>query len=103
MRLRFSGTALMVILGYYLLMNLILYIAMVIDKKRAIKNKWRIPEKTLFLLAALGGGLGGFIGMFTQRHKTKHLSFFIVYGVTTVLHLIFGYFLLKTFALNIKF
>ena len=103
MRLRFSGTALMIILGYYLLINLILFIAMVIDKKRAIKNTWRIPEKTLFLLAALGGGAGGLIGMFTQRHKTKHLSFYIVFGITTVLHLIFGYFLLRTFALNIKF
>ncbi len=103
MRLRFSGDAMMIILGYYFLINLILYIAMVIDKKRAIKNKWRIPEKTLFLLAALGGGLGGFIGMFTQRHKTKHVSFYLVYGITMVLHLLFGFFLFKTFALNIKF
>ena len=103
MRLRFSGTALMIILGYYFIINLILFIAMYVDKKRAIKNTWRIPEKTLFLLAALGGGLGGFIGMFTQRHKTKHPSFYIVFGITTILHLIFGYFLFKTFALNIKF
>lgn len=103
MRLRFSGTATMVILGYYILINLILFIAMAIDKKRAIKNTWRIPEKTLFLLAALGGGLGGLIGMFTQRHKTKHLSFYIVFGITALLHLIFGYFLFRTFALNIKF
>ena len=103
MRLRFSGTATMIILGYYLLINLILFIAMAIDKKRAIKNKWRIPEKTLFLLAALGGGLGGIIGMVTQHNKTKHLSFIIVYGVTALVHLIFAYFLFKTFALNIKF
>lgn len=103
MRLRFSSDALLIILGYYLLLNLILYIAMVIDKNRAIKNKWRIPEKTLFLLAALGGGLGGIIGMVTKRHKTKHLSFILVYGVTTVLHLVVGFLLLKTFAFNIKF
>ena len=103
MSLRFSSDALFLILGYYLLINLALYIAMVIDKKRAIKNKWRIPEKTLFLLAAFGGGLGGFIGMFTKRHKTKHLSFYIIFGITLVLHLFLGYFLLKTFALHIRF
>ena len=103
MRLKISGTAFAVILGYYLLVNLVLYIAMMIDKKRAIQDKWRIPEKHLFLLAALGGGIGGFAGMMTQRHKTKHLSFFLIYGITTLVHLVLAYFLIKTFAFNIRF
>ena len=48
---------------------------MYIDKKRAIKNKWRIPEKNLFIIAALGGSIGSIAGMHLFRHKTKHWYF----------------------------
>lgn len=48
---------------------------MYIDKKRAKKNKYRIPERTLFMLVALGGGIGGIVGMNQFRHKTKHWYF----------------------------
>ena len=95
--LEFHNELLLVILGYYLLMNLILYIAMVIDKKRAIKGKWRIPEKNLFLLAALGGGLGGMIALVTKHHKSRHLSFILVYSITIVFHAVAAYYLIKTF------
>ena len=61
MELYFNGRNLLIIVGYYLIINLILYFAMVIDKKRAIKDGWRIPEKNLFLLAVLGGGIGGLL------------------------------------------
>ena len=47
------------------------------DKKRASEHKWRIPEKRLFLTAAIGGSVGVFLGMMFFRHKTKHLSFVI--------------------------
>ena len=53
MELYFNGRNLLIIVGYYLIINLILYFTMVIDKKRAIKDGWRIPEKNLFLLAVL--------------------------------------------------
>ena len=46
-----------------------------LDKKRAIENKWRIPEKTLFLIALIGGGIGTTVGMYLFRHKTKHWYF----------------------------
>lgn len=72
---------------YYLAINIVLYVTMAIDKKRAIKDKRRIPEKTLFLMALLGGGVGGFLAMFQKRHKTKHASFYFVFGLTTILHL----------------
>ena len=48
---------------------------MLVDKFKAKKNLWRIPEKTLFLVAALGGSIGCLLGMYTVRHKTQHLTF----------------------------
>ena len=46
-----------------------------IDKHRARTRRWRIPEKTLFGIALLGGSLGCLAGMYLFRHKTRHLSF----------------------------
>ena len=55
--------------------SLVGFILMGMDKKKAQEHRWRIPEKTLFLTAAIGGSTGVLIGMFFFRHKTKHLSF----------------------------
>ncbi len=63
------------ILLYLLLINFIAFFAMGIDKRKARKKKWRVPEKTLFLFVLLGGGIGGTAGMFVFRHKTKHWYF----------------------------
>ena len=52
-------------------------ILMGIDKHRAKRHQWRIPEKTLFLVAALGGSPGVWAGMYLFRHKTKHVSFLL--------------------------
>lgn len=60
---------------YLLVMNAVCYAAMGIDKYKAVHRKWRIPEKTLFLLAILGGSAGGIIGMTFFRHKTLHKKF----------------------------
>lgn len=60
---------------YVLAINLILFTVMGIDKWKAKRGKWRIRERTLFLLAALGGSMGGILGMRVFRHKTKHNSF----------------------------
>jgi len=59
----------------YLLMNIISYQVMAADKVRAKKHRQRVPERTLFTLAALGGGLGSMLAMQRKRHKTKHWSF----------------------------
>jgi len=48
---------------------------MLIDKKKAIKNRWRIKESTLLLFAILGGSIGSYLGMKNFRHKTKHSKF----------------------------
>ena len=69
---------------YYLVMvNALGFTIMGIDKKRAIRNQWRIPEKTLFLISVIGGSLGAWAGMYTFRHKTKHWYF--VVGIPAIL------------------
>ena len=58
-----------------LIMSVAAFILMGVDKARAKRGAWRIPEATLFLFAALMGGVGGTLGMFFFRHKTKHWYF----------------------------
>lgn len=60
---------------YLLLINAAAFLLMLVDKLKAKKNRWRIPERTLFGSALLGGSVGAILGMYTFRHKTKHLSF----------------------------
>ena len=72
-----------IILVYLVIINIVGLLSMLIDKRLAIENKWRIPEKTLFLIAILGGSIGSIIGMNTFRHKTKHWYF--VMGMPTIL------------------
>ena len=66
-----------IMLLYLLLINAAGFLLMLIDKWKAKKNRWRIPEATLFLVAAVGGSIGSLIGMYTVRHKTRHLKFVI--------------------------
>ena len=63
------------LLIYLLIINLIGFFAMFLDKQKAKRDKWRIPEKTLFLFALIGGSLGTTLGMHLFRHKTKHWYF----------------------------
>ena len=63
------------VLVYLALVNLIAFIAYGIDKRRAIKKRWRIPEITLIMFAAIGGSIGSLVGMFLWHHKTKKLKF----------------------------
>lgn len=65
------------ILLWVLLWNFIALFLMGLDKRRARRQEWRIPEKTLFLSAILGGSVGAMAGMFLFRHKTKHPAFLI--------------------------
>lgn len=64
-----------VLLIWALAWTLIAFALMGIDKWKAKHDSWRIPEKTLFLSAILGGSVGALAGMYLFRHKTKHLSF----------------------------
>ena len=63
------------LLIYLGIINLIGLFSMFLDKQKAKRGKWRIPEKTLFLLAVIGGSLGTTLGMHVFRHKTKHWYF----------------------------
>lgn len=65
------------ILIYLAAVNILGFALMGIDKAKARKHAWRIPEATLFFVAAIGGSIGSIAGMYTFRHKTKHLSFVI--------------------------
>ena len=59
---------------YLLIINAIAFCLMLIDKYKARKNLWRIPEATLISTALLGGSIGALIGMYTVRHKTRHIK-----------------------------
>ena len=77
-----------IILIYLCVINLAAFWAMYSDKKRAKENAWRIPEKTLFLLAILGGGVGGNLGMYLFRHKTRHWYFKWGFPAILVVHIV---------------
>ena len=63
------------ILIYFVVINLLGFLMMYLDKKKAIKGKWRISEKSLFVVTLLGGGIGTNLGMNLFRHKTKKMKF----------------------------
>lgn len=73
---------------YLLLINIVGFALMGIDKERAKKRKWRIKEKNLFLVAFIGGSFGSILGMHFFRHKTKHMKFLIGMPLILVLHVI---------------
>ena len=60
---------------YFLIINAAGFLSMLLDKQKARKNLWRIPESTLLPIALLGGSIGSLVGMYLVRHKTKHLKF----------------------------
>lgn len=72
------------ILGLYLLIvNMVGFVLMGVDKRRARRDQWRISEKTLFLPPLLGGTVGAILGMRVFHHKTKHWYF--RYGLPALL------------------
>lgn len=72
---------------YYVFINLITFVLFWVDKKRAIKGKYRISEKALLLSSFIGGALGGLISMYTFRHKTKKAAFYLSLPIMLVLHI----------------
>ena len=83
--------------AYLLLINLILFIMMGRDKAAAQAGARRTPEATLFALAALGGSLGGTLGMVFFRHKTRKIAFRIGFPLILIIH-----FLIAAKFLNIQ-
>ncbi len=77
---------------YIITINIISFIIYGIDKQKAIKQKWRINENILIILALIGGGAGSFIGMYTFHHKTKKIKFLILIPLITIIE----YYIYKT-------
>ena len=73
---------------YLLIINDLGFLLMLIDKYKARKNLWRIPEKTLLGVALMGGSIGSYAGMQIFRHKTKHPQFYIGIPVIMAVQLI---------------
>ena len=71
------------LLLYLAAVNVVAFAVYGADKRRAKKERRRVPEKTLFLLAAIGGSVGALAGMYAFRHKTRHWYF--VWGVPAIL------------------
>ncbi|SFU84017.1 Uncharacterized membrane protein YsdA, DUF1294 family [Clostridium sp. DSM 8431] len=76
---------------YIVLINIITFASMGIDKYKAKKKKWRIPEKNLMTLAVLGGSIGMLFGIYFFRHKTKHKLFTLGTPVILLLQVIIIY------------
>lgn len=74
-----------IIILYFAAVNVISFLMMGIDKRKAVKRAFRIPESTLFVLAIIGGSIGSIIGMHLFRHKTRHWYF--LYGMPVILAL----------------
>lgn len=72
-----------ILLIYFIAVNIIGVCLMGLDKYKAKKHVWRIPESTLFIVAIIGGSIGCIIGMYAFRHKTRHWTF--VYGMPAIL------------------
>ncbi len=81
--------------GYLISINLFSFIVMAIDKIKAKHGWWRVPEKSLMILAVSGGSLGMLLGMYVIRHKTKKLKFSLGVPVILCLQVLAAVFLLK--------
>ncbi|NLK75066.1 MAG: DUF1294 domain-containing protein [Clostridiales bacterium] len=75
---------------YLLVINLVGFMSMAIDKRRARRRQWRIPESTLLIIAFIGGAFGSFLGMQILRHKTKHLKFLLLIPLALIIHILIG-------------
>lgn len=78
----------LVVMAVLIVMNLVSFALMGIDKRRAQRGAWRISEKALFLTTACFGGLGGFLGMKVFHHKTRHWYFRVFFPVLLVVQIV---------------
>lgn len=81
----FSGQNIII---YLVIVNLIGFFIMWLDKKKAQHSRWRIKENTLFLIAAIGGSIGTIVGMYTFRHKTQKPKFIIGFPAILVIQIL---------------
>ena len=72
---------------YLVIINIVTFLLFGIDKRRAIKNKWRISEAMLLISSLIGGVIGGLFGMSVFHHKTKKIKFRILMPLILILHI----------------
>jgi len=84
---------------YLLIINAAAFLLMLVDKYKAKKNLWRIPEATLIGSAFIGGSIGALLGMYTVRHKTKHLKFTIGIPVILAFQIVLAVVLISKFCI----
>ncbi|WP_138415398.1 DUF1294 domain-containing protein [Aquibacillus sediminis] len=77
----------LIAIGYLIIVNVLSYSVMGIDKQRARKGEWRIPENTIWMLSIIGGSIGSVLGMNVFRHKTKKLRFKFGLPFILIVHL----------------
>ena len=82
------NTSIKMVLIFMAVMSVVGFFAMGIDKEKAKRDAWRIPERTLLGMAFLGGGAGVWLGMELFRHKTKHIQFKLLVPAITILEFI---------------
>ena len=83
------------LIGYLVSINLLALVLFGLDKSKAKRGNRRISEKALLGISLIGGAIGGLLGMLAFRHKTKKLSFKVLFGIVLLLNLIFYYFIFK--------
>lgn len=83
---------LIALIVYLVVLNIAGFVSMHIDKQKAIKNEWRVPEATLFLIAIFGGSIGSILGMQMFRHKTKHAQFVVGMPLILIVQLVIAFF-----------
>ena len=83
------------IIGYLILINIITFVAFFMDKFKAKRQKWRIPEKSLFFLSIIGGSIGGMLSMLIFRHKTQKWKFRLGIPLILLVQLLLVSYLIK--------
>ena len=81
------NTLMWIVVSYLIVINIIAFIVFGVDKSRARRHAWRVPEATLFALAIFGGSIGAIAGMYFFRHKTRHWYFVIGMPLILILQL----------------
>ena len=72
-----------ILIDYWIVINIVAFVVYGIDKRKAVKHRWRIPEVVLFALAFVGGALGALAGMYVFRHKTR--KWYFAWGIPLIL------------------
>lgn len=85
-----------IVIVYYLVINIITFSVWGYDKFRSKFNQWRVPEKSLFVLIFLGGGVGALGGMTFFRHKTRKSHFKILSIISLVVHIFLIFYLVQS-------